>query len=197
MNENQTQEVINQVKKLLENTKDFSYRNLGSISAHVNVPKSDLLKILVNNPDFEIVFNEENYNPNSGPLLALSKVIKQKEKESGAIIQKEIEKERAEKKARKEKEKEKKKTKKKTSSKKKPRKPSAQANKKRVKEATKALIKCHLGFNTVLKKYSLSLYRNDPKYMNMLTSSIHDIAGIISEIIENNDFSQEDLLDKK
>ncbi len=192
MNENKTKEVINKIKLILqENESKFVYRNLGLISTLVKIHKTDLLKILVNCPEFKMVFNDENYSPNAGPLFALSNIVKEKEKENKSILREELKKEKEEK-IKLEKEQAKKKEKKKTI-KKKPKKPTTYANKKRVKEATKLLIKCHSEFNIVLKKYSLSLFRSDKEYMNNLTRTMSDFTKIISEIINKNNFTEEDL----
>jgi len=185
-NENKTNETINKIKKFLnDNKNEFCYRNLGLLSAHVGVPKPELLKILVNCCEFKIVFNEENYDPNSGPLFALSNMIQKKGKESQAKLRKELEKER-----------EKKKEKPKNKIKNKPKKPLKYVNKKRVKEATKLLIKCHGSLNMVLKKYSLSLFRNDKECMSKLTELMNNFTEIISKISEKNKFSEQELKEK-
>jgi len=184
-NENKINETINKIKKFLNNDKnEFCYRNLGLLSAHVGVPKPELLKILVNCHEFKIVFNEENYDPNSGPLFALSSMIQKKGKESQAKLRKELEKERE------------KKEKPKNKIKNKPKKPLKYVNKKRVKEATKLLIKCHGSLNMILKKYYLSLFRNDKNNMNKLTKLMDDFVNIIAEISEKNKFSEYELKEK-
>lgn len=182
-----SKEIISKVKNFLNQDKEkYLYRNLGSIAEHIGVDKTNILRALTTCEDIEIIFNEEVYNPNSGPLFALKDNIRAKAKESRILVEQE-----------KEKQKEKKTSKENSSTYKKPQRTSKHVNRRRIKNCTKKFIAVHKTLDDVLKAYSISLSKNDPEFIERASNIMSDFTSLIKDIIEKNDYSQYELEDKK
>lgn len=182
-------EIISEVKKILgSNTDKYLYRNLGAIANQLGVNKITILRALTTCKDIEIIFNEESYNPNSGPLFALKDCIKQKIKENRILLEKEKE--------NKEKEKENK-EKEKDVTYKKPIKSSSIDNRRRMKNCTKKFISIYKNLDEVLKLYSISLSKNDEEIMKKTVCLMSDFTELIRTMIDKNDFTKYELEDNK
>ena len=181
--------IATEVRKILNEDKDkFLYRNLGSIADKIGISKTSVLRAVTTCKDIEIVFNEENYNPNSGPLFALRDNIKDKAKEVRILIEQEKQKE---------KEKSKKKKIKKSTGYKQPKQTATQINRRRIKNCTKKFIAIHNNLDQVLNKYSISLSKNDQEFMDRAVNIMGEFTSLIQDIIEKNDYTEYELEDKK
>ena len=177
--------IILKAKKILkENPNKYLYRNIGTIADKNGADKTSVLRAITSCKDIEIVFNEETYNPNSGPLFALKECVKSKAKESRILLEKE-------------KEKKKKPEEKNKTPYKKPKQSAKFINKRRVKNCTKKFTTVHKVLDETLNRYSISLSKNDEEFMNRAVSMMSDFTSLIKDIIDKNDFAKYELEEDK
>ena len=75
--------IASEVRKILkEDTDKYLYRNLGTISKQLGISKASVLRAITSCKDIDIVFNEDGYNPNAGPIFALKECVRAKIKEN-------------------------------------------------------------------------------------------------------------------
>ncbi|MFW5794541.1 MAG: hypothetical protein ACOCV1_03550 [Bacillota bacterium] len=170
-------EIREKILEFLDKRKEnFSFSNLETLSYEISEPKHKILKAVCRNDDFYIIFDEENYQPNSGPLIGYKKIIKENRKKYIKKL-----KEKRAKKEPEDKEKVNKKIK------------NSVINRERTKTITKKLIETNSELHDLLcSKYGISLMRNNREASSRLIEINHEIESVIAILISKNSFKKED-----